>query len=220
MSCFLDFCELLSWILDNHAQPKLFAMTVWTVWNQRNQIRHYVPSCKTDQIAQVALEKLNEFRYILPQPMPARPQPKAVWKPTPSGIFKLNFDGAVFKFENKSGVGVAIRDCRGQIIASLAQVLPQAYDAMEIEALAAHRALVFGLEVGISEAVLEGDCQTVMQALKEGGSNFASVKPLILDALSQSSSFTKSLYSHTKRDGNKLAYSLARLSINVDNYIV
>ena len=29
---------------------------------------------------------------------------------------------------------------------------------MEIEALAAHRALVFGLEVGISEVVLEGDC--------------------------------------------------------------
>ena len=36
MSCFVDFCELLSWILDNHAQPKLFAMTVWTVRNQRN----------------------------------------------------------------------------------------------------------------------------------------------------------------------------------------
>lgn len=72
--------------------------------------------------------------------MPARPQPNAVWKPPPSGIFKLNFDGVVFKSENKSGVGVAIWDCRGQIIASLAQVLPQAYNAMEIEALAAHRA--------------------------------------------------------------------------------
>ena len=79
---------------------------------------------------------------------------------------------------------------------------------------------MFGLEVGISEAVLEGDCQTVMQALKEGGSNLALVKPLILDALSQSSSFTKLLYSHTKRDGNKLAHSLARHFINVDNYVV
>ena len=68
----------------------------------------------------MALEKLNEFTSILPQPMLARPQTKAIWTPTPRGIFKLNFDGAVFKSENKNGVGVAIRDCRGQMIASLA----------------------------------------------------------------------------------------------------
>ena len=59
-----------------------------------------------------------------------------------------------------------------------------------------------------------------MQALKDGGTSLALVKPLILDALSQSSSFTKLLYSHTKRDGNKLAHSLARHSINVDDYVV
>ncbi|XP_075633438.1 uncharacterized protein LOC142605897 [Castanea sativa] len=122
--------------------------------------------------------------------------------------------------ENKSGVGVAIWDCRGQMIASLSQVLPQAYDAMEIEAIAAHRALVFGQEVGISEAVLEGDCQAVMQALKNEGRNLASVRPLILDALSQSGTYTKLLYSHTKREGNKLAHSLARHAINVDDYVV
>ena len=106
------------------------------------------------------------------------------------------------------------------MIASLARVLPQAYDAMEIKELAAHRALVFGQEVGISEAVLEGDCQAVMQALKEEGSNLASMKPFILDALSQSGSFTKLLYSHTKREGNKLAHSLARHAINVNDYVV
>ena len=112
------------------------------------------------------MEKLNEFHSVLPQPLPALPQSKVVWKPPPSGIFKLDFDGAVFKSENKSGVGVVIQDCRGHMIASLAQVLPQAYDALEIEVLAAHRALEFGLEVGINEAVLEGDCQAIMHGLK------------------------------------------------------
>nr|POE65828.1 putative ribonuclease h protein [Quercus suber] len=118
-SDYVDFRELLSWILENHAQHKLFAITVWTIWNQRNQIRHHVPSCSTDQIAQVALEKLNEFHYVLPQPLPALPQSKVAWKPPPSSIFKLNFDGAIFKSENKSGVGVVIRGCRGHMIASL-----------------------------------------------------------------------------------------------------
>lgn len=62
----MDFRELRSWILENHAQPELFTMTIWTIWNQRNQIRHHVSSCSSDLIAQVALEKLNEFRSILP----------------------------------------------------------------------------------------------------------------------------------------------------------
>ena len=48
----------------------------------------------------------------------------------------------------------------------------------------------------------------------------ASVKPLILDTLGFSSSFRKLVYSHTKRDGNKLAHSLSRHSINVNDYVV
>ena len=48
----------------------------------------------------------------------------------------------------------------------------------------------------------------------------ASVKPLILDTIGFSSSFRKLVYSHTKRDGNKLAHSLSRHSINVNGYIV
>ena len=52
------------------------------------------------------------------------------------------------------------------------------------------------------------------------GSNLASVKPLILDALSQSSSFTKLLYSYTKRNGNKLSNSVAQHLINIDDYVM
>lgn len=59
-------------------------------------------------------------------------------------MFKPNFNGAIFKQENKSGVGVATRDCNGLVIASLTQLFPQAYVAMEIEAIAICCALKFG----------------------------------------------------------------------------
>ena len=106
------------------------------------------------------------------------------------------------------------------VIASLTQLLPQAYGVTEIEDIAACCALEFGQEVGIQEAVFEGDCLAIIQALKDGGSSMALVKPLILDTLGFSSSFRKLVYSHTKRDGNKLAHSLSRHSINVNGYIV
>lgn len=98
--------------------------------------------------------------------------------------------------------------------------LPQAYNATEIKALAACHAVELGQEVGIQEAELEGDCLSIIQTLKDGGSSMAAVKPLILDALGISSSFRKLLYSRTKRDGNKLAHSLSRHFTNVNDYIV
>ena len=64
-------------------------------------------------------------------------------------------------------------------------------------------------------AVLEGDSELVMTALVEGVS-LASVDLLIKDVVHLSTSFSKLLYSYTRRDENRLAHSLARHAINVD----
>ena len=68
--------------------------------------------------------------------------------------------------------------------------------------------------------MLEGNSEMVMIALKEGENSLALIAPFIKDALLSSSPYDKLLYSHTRRDGNKFAHSLAKHSINVSNYIV
>ena len=60
----------------------------------------------------------------------------------------------------------------------------------------------------------------IIESLKVGGNTIASVEPLIQDTIVFSSFFSKLLFSHCRRDGNKLAHSLARYSINVSNYVV
>ena len=90
---------------------------------------------------------------------------------------------------------------------------------MEIEVVEVARALEFGLEIGSSEAILEGDSELIMNSLKAGGGTIALVQPLIQDAIIFSNAYTKLLYSHCRRDDNKLAHSLARYSINVSNYV-
>nr|POF14706.1 putative ribonuclease h protein [Quercus suber] len=35
---FMTFKELLSWLIKNNHQLELFAVTVWTIWNQRNRV--------------------------------------------------------------------------------------------------------------------------------------------------------------------------------------
>ncbi|KAK9985009.1 hypothetical protein SO802_034534 [Lithocarpus litseifolius] len=70
------------------------------------------------------------------------------------------------------------------------------------------------------EAVLEGDSELILTVLKAGGQTLASVEPLIMDALVLSKLYIKLLSSRSRRDGNKLDYSLARHSINVLDYAV
>ena len=111
---FMLFKELLSWVLWNHDNPKLFAMTVWGIWHQRNQVRLRIPCWNTDQVAPQAKEKLAEYKAAIPPILPRMPRQKEVWKPPPDPIlFKINFDGAVFTEERKSGIGVVTHDHQG-----------------------------------------------------------------------------------------------------------
>ena len=49
---FLDFRELLGWILQMQNQPELFAFTVQGIWTQRNRTRVQQPGCSFQQLAQ------------------------------------------------------------------------------------------------------------------------------------------------------------------------
>ena len=92
------------------------------------------------QIALLSKKWLAEYqaRQISPNPVPIRTQPSSyMWKPSPSGTFKINFDGVIFPAEKKSGIGVVIRDSRGLVIASCSKVVHQVLRAPEVEAMAA-----------------------------------------------------------------------------------
>ena len=114
---------------------------------------------------------------MLPPVPAAEPKPQAVWKPPDERMVEINFDGAIFKTENRSGIGVVVRDHTGAVLASMAQCFSPALTPVEIEAVAAARAVEFGLETGLVEAILEGDSELIMNSLKSGGGTIASVQP-------------------------------------------
>ena len=43
------------------------------------------------------------------------------WHPSPTSVYKINFDEAVFKDIGKAGVGVVVRNSDGQALASLSE---------------------------------------------------------------------------------------------------
>ena len=82
-------------------------------------------------------------------------------------MVKINFDGAVFSKENKSGIGVVVRNENGLVLGSCTKRLSQAYSATEIKTMVATTTLVFASELGVRQAILEGDSMAVIKALKE-----------------------------------------------------
>ena len=133
---------------------------------------------------------------------------------------KINFDGAVFSSENRSGTGVVIRNSAGLVMASCSQCLSQAYSNDEVEAFAAAKALSFAAEIGISKAVLEGDSLTIIKALSTDQRSLSSFGPLIDDAKFSSVNFDQLHYSHVKRECNFAAHSLAKFASNILDFQV
>ena len=161
-----------------------------------------------------------EFQALKVAPTFSRLVGRIRWKPPASGTFKINFDGAISAEEKCSGMGAIIRGREGLVIASMAARVPQLLQPIEIEALAAYRALEFAREVGISDAVLEGDSSLVMTALASKTPSLAPFGLLLHDSLIVSVGFSKLSYSHTKREGNSVAHNLAQLAFNHQNCVI
>ena len=60
--------------------------------------------------------------------IPARP---------PEGVYKVNFDASLFENVGCAGIGLAIRDLEGEIIAVLSQRIPLPFSVEMAEAMAA-----------------------------------------------------------------------------------
>ena len=58
------------------------------------------------------------------------------WSRPPEGIYKVNFDAAMFENSSCAGIG-AIRDSDSEIIATLSQRIPLPFSMEMVEAMAA-----------------------------------------------------------------------------------
>ncbi|XP_075670030.1 uncharacterized protein LOC142639779 [Castanea sativa] len=61
---FVTFKELLSWLIKHQHHLELFAVTAWSIWIQRNQVRLNKPSCSSHSITSLAKECLWEFQAV------------------------------------------------------------------------------------------------------------------------------------------------------------
>ena len=198
------------------------AFMFWLLWNRRNQMMYRNEFVSLDSIPSLALHLSS--KYLNAQALPAistPTQPRIQWKPSSSSIYKVNYDAALFPEQQRTGVGVIIRDGQGLPIAALCKRFLSLHSVDDAEARALHEALQFAVEIGIVDAEFEGDSLTICSALRCQDPSFASFGDIIEDARLIARSLQRCSFSHVKREGNRAAHMLARRAIELqDEFLV
>ena len=135
----VNYRELLARFMPSQDDYKaeIFAIVGWCVWNRRNAIHFNRAVRPVDSICRKAGSLLQEF--LQPREVklsPPRPQVIQRWRPPDSKFYKINFDVAAFQASNLAGVGVIVRDNRGDPIGALTMPNPFRQSVAELEALA------------------------------------------------------------------------------------
>ena len=105
-------------------------------------------------------------------------------------------------------------------MASLSQKISLPQTVVELETLAATRAIEFSIELGFSKVILEGDSETVIKALQDNSPSLAPFGLLIRDAQETANFFTCISYAHVGRNGNFVAHNLARYACHITGFFV
>ena len=197
----------------SHGLVEYFAMVAWCIWERRNRVRLGQKAWGIGEVCRHASDLLKEFHDVHKKvPRLAVCSSDSRWKPPTSGVYKINFDGALFEEQACAGLGVVIRDSAGLIIGALSQKIRYPGSVDMVEALAASRAVVFAKELCLQSMVVEGDSLRVIQALIDDRPSRTMFGNVIADIHSLVSNIDCS-FCHVKREGNKLAHALARRAV-------
>ncbi|XP_075645677.1 uncharacterized protein LOC142616777 [Castanea sativa] len=197
--------------ISNDYRKEIFIITAWSLWNRRNASRRGLPTQPLHKITQMAGSLPQEFleaqesTTTIPEPPPVHN-----WCPPEAHIFKANFDVAVFKSKKLAGLGVVIKDWRGEAIGAVTMSVRLAQTVVELEAMACRRVVKFAREIGLSQAIFEGDSSTVIKAILEGPSDALPYGHVIEDICVQAMDFQLAAFTYVPRNCNVVADALAK----------
>lgn len=142
------------------------------------------------------------------------------WIPPGPKTYKVNYDGAMFTKLGEVGIGIVVRNEKGEVMASIAKKIPSPESIEMLEALAARRAAIFSVELGLHQVVIKGDSEIVFKALSSWCLERSGIGHIIKDCKSISCFLQTCSFSHTRRQGNYVAHALAKREMMSSSLLV
>ena len=193
-------------------RKEFFAVAAWYLWNRRNALhfgRQVQPISNINLLASNLLQEFlaaQEDVALIAHP----PVNQHQWRPPEHDHFKVNFDAALFKSLNLAGIGVVIRDWRGDVVAALSMPIALASTVADLEALACRLALLFAVEKDLQNVIFEGDFVSVMNAIAQEHPILTSYGDIVDDIRYVASAFQSAQFVSVHRSCNVVADALAK----------
>ena len=203
-----SFTDIIEFIFAGNREPNLFAAVLWILWNRRNNLRLDKPALSLNQVVEFAQDLILERSPCNVAFQQSRHHQITAWQAPVQHAYKVNFDGAVFADEGLADLGVVIRNDHRLIMASLTQQIPLPSSVIEVEVLAARKALELMIELGFDNITLEGDFEVLIKSLVKGDNSLAHYGHLLADIHVLMALFSSLRLSHVRRHCNSLPHAL------------
>ncbi|KAK7839398.1 hypothetical protein CFP56_018063 [Quercus suber] len=207
-----SFRDLLELVFCSSLNSEVFAMTCWAIWNRRNKLQVGEVVWPLNKVAGIAHHHLQEFQQVCHCPSKKVRVRRPWWKPPDAGFVKANFDGAIFEDLMATGIGMDVQNKHGEVVATLAELIPIPASVFTLETLAARCAIHFFRELAIRNVVFKGDLESSIHAISNRLLLHSSCGHIFQDILLFASSLQSFSFSHVCRQGNTLANALAKIT--------
>ncbi|XP_075636928.1 uncharacterized protein LOC142609204 [Castanea sativa] len=198
----VEVCPNIIWVL--------FAVTAWSLWNNRNTVTHGGRSKdKEGLIKSVAsfVAGIKEEKTMQRRGYSVATQ---IWSHSKQDWYKVNTDGAVFRESGSCGIGVVIKNEKGQIMGALCRRLEILLGALEVEAKAVEEGVQFARDLCLNQIVVESDSLGVVNSLHNPGMTQSSICKVVEGTRLGLRWFKAWEVAHTRRGCNTAAHILVR----------
>ena len=176
--------------------------------------------CKShEMIVKEATKYLKEYQATNMCAKKTTTLDAVVWRPPKPGWYKVNTDGATFDDIKCFGVGVVIRNERGEIMGALSKKFMLPLGGLEAEAKAIEDGVVLAWDLRLKDIIIESDALLVTNYLGKQSVMPSSIRKVVEGILEGLRKFNAWDVNHTRRSGNIAAHIMARQAkfLNVCN---
>ena len=152
---------------------------------------------------------MDDFKRAVVDDLPLARAPHPGWVTPPKGVYKINVDRATSNDGRNFGIGVIIRNDRGQQIAALCKILQAQYSVELVEAIAMEHGVLLAQEMECSYVIFGVNSLSVIQAINDSNTS-SDYDHIVREIQLARASFASCSFHHLKRDYNKVAHELAK----------
>ncbi|KAF5481089.1 hypothetical protein F2P56_001774 [Juglans regia] len=197
------------------------AVVMRGLWLRRNTFVFESKLLSNTYVISVARESLEEYQSSILKITEIRQQANTgdvvhSWSPPSVNWFKANWDAALDVKQRKVGLGVVIKNDRGEVMAACCESKNFVEQPAIAEGWALRKAMELCEDLKFNKVILEGDAQVVVNAVNSQTEDLSYFGSIIEDLKVQMKEWPNWSVKFANRNINTVAHTFAKEALHID----